>query len=148
MFSLLSLLEWDLMEQQRFLEQELESRRDSRRTLLELSMFTAIATYFHLACVQAANHTPGIEHVYQTLLTQWNFFHYSPKTAEHLKSVQRVFDLRELKVTKPSDTQWLAHERCVKAVKENYASLSRASMSKHMSQKHWGSTKLYQRSLL
>jgi hypothetical protein len=76
-----------------------------------------------LACVQAANHTPGIEHVYKTLLTLWKFFHYSPKRAEHLKSVQRVLDLPELKVTKPSDTRWLAHERCVKAVKESYASI-------------------------
>ncbi len=76
-----------------------------------------------LACVQAANHTPGIEHVYKTLLTLWKFFHYSPKRAEHLKSVQRVLDLPELKVTKPSDTRWLAHEQCVKAVKKSYASI-------------------------
>ena len=27
----------------------------------------------------------------------------------------------KLKVVKPSDTRWLAHERCVKAVKENYS---------------------------
>ena len=76
-----------------------------------------------LACVQAANHTPGIEHVYKTLMTLWKFFHYSPKRAEHLKSVQQVLDLPELKVTKPSDTHWLAHERCVKAVKESYVAI-------------------------
>ena len=29
----------------------------------------------------------------------------------------------ELKVVKPSDTRWLAHERCVKAVKENYIAI-------------------------
>ena len=29
----------------------------------------------------------------------------------------------ELKVIKPSDTRWLAHERCVKAVKENYIAI-------------------------
>ena len=29
----------------------------------------------------------------------------------------------ELKVIKPSDTHWLAHERCVKAVKENYSAI-------------------------
>ena len=74
-----------------------------------------------LACVQAANHTPGIEHVYKTLITLWKFFHYSPKRAEHLISVQQVLDLPELKVTKPSDTRWLAHERCVKAVKSYVA---------------------------
>lgn len=76
-----------------------------------------------LACVQAANHTPGIEHVYKTLMTLWKFFHYSPKRAEHLKGVQQVLDLPELKVTKPSDTRWLAHERCVKAVKESYVAI-------------------------
>ena len=29
----------------------------------------------------------------------------------------------ELKVIKPLDTSWLAHERCVKAVKENYIAI-------------------------
>ena len=29
----------------------------------------------------------------------------------------------ELKVIKPSDTRWLAHERCVKVVKENYIAI-------------------------
>ena len=90
----------------------------------QLSMFTAIATYIlQFACVQAANHTTGIKHVYKTFFTLWKLFHYSPKRAEHLKRIQRVFDLPELKVTKPSDTQWLAHERCVKAVKESNASI-------------------------
>ena len=34
-----------------------------------------------LASVQAANATPGIKHVYPTLVTLWKFFHYSPKYA-------------------------------------------------------------------
>ena len=29
----------------------------------------------------------------------------------------------ELKIIKPTDTRWLAHERCVKAVKENYIAI-------------------------
>ena len=29
----------------------------------------------------------------------------------------------ELKVIKSSDTRWLAHEQCVKAVKENYIAI-------------------------
>ena len=76
-------------------------------------------------CIQVANHTPGIEHVYKTLMTLWKFFHYSPKRADHLKRVQQVhvLDLPELKVTKHSDTRWLAHERCVKAVKESYVAI-------------------------
>ena len=34
-----------------------------------------------LACVQAANSTPGIKHVYTTLTALWKYFHYSPKRA-------------------------------------------------------------------
>ena len=41
-----------------------------------------------LACVQAANSTNGIKHVYVTLTALWKFFHYSPKRAESLKMVQ------------------------------------------------------------
>ena len=43
-----------------------------------------------LACVQAANETPGIKHVYVTLTSLWKFFHYSPKSAESLREIQRV----------------------------------------------------------
>ena len=35
-----------------------------------------------LACVQAANHTEGIKHIYITLITLWNFFNYSPQRSE------------------------------------------------------------------
>ena len=76
-----------------------------------------------LACVQAANHTTGIKHVYTTLTTLWKFYHYSPKRAECLKEVKRVLDLPELKIIRPSDTRWLAHERCVKAVKASYSAI-------------------------
>ena len=76
-----------------------------------------------LARVQAANKTMGIKHVYTTLTTLWKFFHYSPKRAECLKEVQRVLNMPELKVVKPSDTRWLAHERCVKAVKTSYSAI-------------------------
>ena len=76
-----------------------------------------------LACVQAANKTPGIAHVYRTLITLWKHFHYSPKRAECLKEVQSVLELPEMKVIKPSDTRWLAQERCVKAVKANYSAI-------------------------
>ena len=76
-----------------------------------------------LACIEAANHTEGIKHVYTTLTTLWKFFHYSPKRSECLKDVQQVLNLPELKVVKPSDTRWLAHERCVKTVKANYAAI-------------------------
>ena len=76
-----------------------------------------------LACVQAANSTPGIKHVYTTLTTLWKYFHYSPKRAESLKEIQKVLELPELKVIKPSDTRWLSYQMCVKAVKANYNAL-------------------------
>ena len=34
-----------------------------------------------LACMQSANKTPGIAHVYRTLTTLWKHFHNSPKRA-------------------------------------------------------------------
>ena len=63
-----------------------------------------------LACVQAANSTTGIKHVYNTLTTLWKYFHYPPKRAESLKEIQHVLNVPEMKVIKPSDTRWLAHE--------------------------------------
>ena len=76
-----------------------------------------------LARVQAANSTDGIKHVFTTLITLWKYFHYSPKRAESLKDIQHVLDLPEMKIIKPSDTRWLAHERCIKSVKASYATL-------------------------
>ena len=76
-----------------------------------------------LACVQAANGTAGIEHVYVTLTTLWTLFYYSPKCAQSMKEVQKVIDFPELKIVKQSDTRWLAHERCVRAVKDSYSAI-------------------------
>ena len=84
-----------------------------------------------LACVQAANSTNGIKHVYVTLTALWKFFHYSPKRVESLKMVQQVLKLPELKIAKLSDTRWLAHERCVKAVKASYGAIVTAFSDIH-----------------
>ena len=40
-----------------------------------------------------------------------------------MKDIQHVLNLPEMKVIKPSDTHWLAHEQCVKAVKASYTTL-------------------------
>ena len=40
-----------------------------------------------------------------------------------MKEIQRVLNLPEMKVIKPSNTRWLAHERCLKAVKVSYTAL-------------------------
>ena len=74
-----------------------------------------------LASVQAANATPGIKHV--TILICNGVLSLSPKRAELLKEIQKALDLPELKFVKPSDTLWLAHELCVKAVKASYNSI-------------------------
>ena len=78
---------------------------------------------FNWLLVKAANSTPGIKHVYTTMMMLWKFFHYSPKCAEALKEIQKVLDLPEFKIVKPSDTRWLAHEHCVKAVSNSYSSI-------------------------
>ena len=46
----------------------------------------------------------------------WKLFYYSPKKAESLKEIQSILKLPELKIVKPSDTRWLSHERCVRAI--------------------------------
>ena len=84
---------------------------------------STVAVILQLASVQAVNATPGIKHVYTTLMTLWKFFHYSPKRAEPLKVIQEVLDLPELKIVKPLDTLWFSHEPCVKAVKASYSSI-------------------------
>ena len=57
------------------------------------------------------------------LTTLWKYFHHSPKRAESLKEIQHVLNLPEMKVIKPPDTGWLAHEWCVQAVKVSYTAL-------------------------
>ena len=58
-----------------------------------------------------------------TPTTLWKFFYYSSKRAQSLKEVQKVIDFPELKIAKPSNTRWLAHERCVRAVKAGYSAI-------------------------
>ena len=84
-----------------------------------------------MASVQAANATPGIKHVYTTMVMLWKFFHYSPKRAESLKEIQKVLDLPELKIVKLSDTRWLAHEHCVKEVNANIHALENTYETSH-----------------
>ena len=43
------------------------------------AVFVHCHCHLQLACVQAANSTTGIKHVYTTLTTLWKYFHYSPK---------------------------------------------------------------------
>ena len=76
-----------------------------------------------LASVQSANSIEGIKHVYAPLITLWTFFHYSPKSCQNLKEIQKVLDIPELKIVKPPDTRWLFHEKCVSTVKQCYRAI-------------------------
>ena len=69
-----------------------------------------------LAAVQAASEHNEVKGVLRTLLTVWKTFHYSPKKAGKLVEVQAVLNAPELKMQKPSETRWLARERCVRGL--------------------------------
>ena len=86
----------------------------------------------------------GIKYVYTTLTTLWKYFHYSPKRAESLKEIQHDLYLPEMKVIKPSDTRWLSHEWCVKAVKVSYTAIVASLDSNYQNfLKLWDYTRLY-----
>ena len=42
---------------------------------------------------------------------------------QSLKEIQKILDLPEFKIVKRSDTRWLVHQHCVKAVKAIYSSI-------------------------
>ena len=54
--------------------------------------------------------------MFGTMGNIWELLFYSPKKAEFLKEVQAVLKNPELKIVKPSDTRWLSHERCIRAI--------------------------------
>ena len=57
---------------------------------------------------------------------------------QSFKEIQKVLDLPELKIVKPSDTRWLAHVCCVKAVNASDSSIVLAlenMLKHHMNQK-------------
>ena len=88
------------------------------------------ALYIHCRCqplqlasVHAADEHNEVKRMFGTLLTMWKMFHYSPKKAEKLAEIQAALDSPELKVQKPSDTRWLARERCVRAVRRSLPAL-------------------------
>ena len=51
------------------------------------------------------------------------FFSLSPKRCQNLKEIQKVLDIPELKIVKPSDIRWLSHEKCVSTVKKCYGAI-------------------------
>lgn len=63
----------------------------------------------------------------------WKFLYYSPKKAELLKEIQAVLNLPELKIVKPSETRWLSHERCVRAICKELPALIKTCQQLHES---------------
>ena len=121
-FRLAILMEWVLM----VLLPSLVKRLVGVQARLKKHTPHAVLVHCHLlqlACVQAANNLTGIKRAYATLTTLWKYHYYSPKRAESLKEIQHVHHLPEIKVIKPSQTHWLAHERCIKAVKASCTAL-------------------------
>ena len=84
-----------------------------------------------LACVQSADSTEGIKHVYTTLTILWNFFSLFAKEMPETERVQKVLDILELKIVKPSDTRWLSYEKCVSTVKKCYGAIVSAPETIH-----------------
>ena len=94
------------------------------QSLLKKNLPHAVFVHCHCHLLQLA-YVQMSNHVYVTLTTLWKNFP-PPNRAECLKEVQRVLDLLDLKVVKPSNTSWLAHEHCVKAVKASYSAIVNA----------------------
>ena len=79
------------------------------RTLAPRALFVHCRAHVHqLCCVSAARCLPSLKKVFATLM----LFHYSPKKFSALKEMQAVVNHPQLKLIKPSDTRWLAHDRC------------------------------------
>lgn len=70
-----------------------------------------------MAAVHSANEHSEVKCVFGTLLAIWKAFNYSAKKAEKLTEIEAELNIPELKVGKPSDTRWLARERCIRGVR-------------------------------
>ena len=55
-------------------------------------------------------------------MTLWSSF-ITFQNVLSLKEIQKVLYFPELKIVKLSDTRWLAHEHCVKAIRASYSSI-------------------------
>ena len=91
---------------------------------------SAHAVHIHSAChriqlasLLAAKSIPKINKFFGMMGNVWKLFYYSPKKMQVLKEVQAICGLPELKVVKPSDTRWLSHERCMRAIRKELPAL-------------------------
>ena len=103
-----------------------------RKSGVQVRMRThsAHAVHIHSAChriqlasLLAAKSIPKINKFFGMMGNVWKLFYYSPKKMQVLKEVQAICGLPELKVVKPSDTRWLSHERCMRAIRKELPAL-------------------------
>ena len=88
------------------------------RTLAPRALFVHCRAHvLQLYCVSAARCLPSLKKVFATLKSVWKMFHYSPKNFSALKEMQALVNHTQLKMIKPSDTRWLAHDRSVQAIR-------------------------------
>ena len=75
-----------------------------------------------LASIQAADAVGMVRRMFGTMTNLWKLFYYSPQKSRSIEECP-VCVVPELKVVKPSDTRWLSHERCVKAIRKKLPAL-------------------------
>ena len=75
------------------------------------------AHVLQLCCVAAARCLPSLKKVIATLMSVWKMSHYAPKKFSALKEMPALVNHPQLKMIKPSDTCWLAHDRSVIAIR-------------------------------
>ena len=81
-----------------------------------------------LCCISAASCMPSLMKVFATLVSVWKMFHYSPIKFSALKEMSDLVkhpppSPPQLKMIKPSDTRWLAHDRSIKAIRRSMTPL-------------------------
>lgn len=108
-----------------------------------MRVHSAHSLYIHCAChrlqlasVQAAASVPEIKKVFGMIGNLWKLLYYSPKKAQALKEIQAALRLPQLKVVKPSDTRWLSHERCMRAIRKDLPALISTLQHLHETTKH------------
>ena len=111
------------MEQQLFLGAGLVFKRES--VFMLHMLFTSTVPVIDFSLPQFKQHSRLIQS--RRCLVPWEVYGSSfiilKKKDEALKDVQNILNLPELKVVKPSDTRWLSHERCVRAILKELPSL-------------------------
>ena len=75
------------------------------------------AHVLQLCCISTARCLLSLKKVFATLMYVWKMFHYSPETFSALKKMQALVNHPQLKMIKPGNTRWMAHDRSVKAIR-------------------------------